>query len=228
MYAEDQFLMLSGIQHFFFCKRQWALIHLEQQWAENYSTVEGEILHERADKPMLHEKRGGIFYSRAMPVSSATLGLSGILDVVLFEKDEAGISLPHRRGKWRPYVIEYKRGKQKPDNRDKVQLGAEVMCLEEKLGIAIDASYLYYFKTNRRINIPIDLALREEVKRLAKEMHDAYASGKTPVAGYYKHCALCSLRDVCLPRLTKKKRSVHNYLYGVENEETVEHVICDT
>ena len=102
------------------------------------------------------------------------------------------------------------------------------MCLEEKLGIAIGASYLYYFKTNRRINIPIDLALREEVRQLAKEMHDAYASGKTPVAGFYKHCTLCSLRDVCLPRLTKKKRSVHNYLYGAENEETVEHVICDT
>lgn len=219
MYTEEQYLMLSGIQHYCFCKRQWALIHIEQQWEENDRTAEGHILHERADNPTLRESRGDIFYSRAIPVASSLLGLSGILDVVMFRREEDGVVLPHRSGLWAPYVIEYKRGKEKNDLRDEVQLAAQVICLEEKLGVTIRKSFLYYFQTNRRVLIEMTDALRKEVLRLSKEMHQAYEQKETPKAEYFKNCPLCSLKDICMPRMTKKQKSVRRYLYGEDNEE---------
>ncbi len=123
--------MLSGIQHFYFCKRQWCLIHIEQQWKDNELTKEGEYLHEKADNPYLKESRKDIFFSRSMPVSSSKLGFKGILDVVEFKRNEKGIKVPNKDGFWDLKIIEYKRGKEKKDLRDIVQLVAEVICLEE-------------------------------------------------------------------------------------------------
>ena len=82
MYSEDEYLMLSGIQHFLFCKRQWALIHIEGDWTENSFTAEGQIIHQKVDKPFIKEKRKDLIISRAVPVSSKKLGLSGRLDVI--------------------------------------------------------------------------------------------------------------------------------------------------
>lgn len=223
MYKEDDYLMLSGIQHFCFCKRQWALIHIEQLWSDNESTSTGTILHEKADKPLIKESRKDIFISRAMPVSSSKLGLSGILDVVEFKKDPKGISLRGKKGKWLPNIIEYKKGKIKKDNRDIVQLVAQCICLEEKYQIDIEYAYLYYFELNKRLEVKITYELRKEVYNLANEMHDIYKARYTPEAQIYKNCKLCSLVDMCMPRITKKKKSVYNYLYGEEegvNEET--------
>ena len=185
-YAEDDYLMLSGIQHFQFCKRQWGLIHIEQQWAENEATAHGQILHQKADDPYIKEKRKDIITSRAMHVSSKTLGLYGILDVVEFHKDENGVALKGKRGKWLPRIVEYKRGKPKRDTRDIVQLVAQTICLEETFGCPIETGCLYYHSVNQ------------------KKVIDK--------AEYFKNCPLCSLVDICKPRLSKKSRNVANYI----------------
>mgnify|MGYP000120011369 CR=1 FL=1 len=214
MYIEDEYLMLSGIQHYYFCRRQWALIHIEQQWAENQSTMEGNYLHEKADMPFLKEKRKDFFISRSIPISSAVLGLNGVTDVVEFRKSDKGVRIKGKPGVWHPEVIEYKRGKEKTDDRDIVQLCAQVMCLEETWETKISKSSLYYFGTNKRIEVHITDNLRQKVQDVSNAMHDLYRLRITPSAEIFKNCSLCSLYDICMPRITKKKASVCNYLYG--------------
>ncbi|MGI6238122.1 MAG: CRISPR-associated protein Cas4 [Christensenellales bacterium] len=136
-YREEDYLLLSGIQHFIFCRRQWALIHIEGLWVDNDLTLEGEYLHERAHEPKLDGMARGAFISRAMPVCSRRLGLSGACDVVEFTPAEDGVPLTGKRGHFRPYPIEYKRGRSKADDCDRAQLCAQAMCLEEMLGISI-------------------------------------------------------------------------------------------
>lgn len=163
--------MLSGIGHYYYCKRHWALIHIEQQWVENKYTAEGRLLHERADNPYLKEKRKDKFYSRAMPVSSKYLGLSGILDVVEFNKDPDGIEVAGKEGAWLPRIVEFKRGKKKHDNSNIIQLVAQVICLEESFNINIPVSYMYYHATNHKDKVEINQDLRDLAKKLADEMH---------------------------------------------------------
>src|SRR5690554_1666844 len=129
-YNEEDYLLLSGIQHFNFCRRQWALIHIEQQWAENVRTVEGNHLHERADQPMIREKRGNKLVVRALPIHSKQLGATGICDVVEFMQDPSGIILAEEEGQYLPFPVEYKRGKPKRNDSDISQLTAQAICLE--------------------------------------------------------------------------------------------------
>src|SRR5699024_3589629 len=131
--VEDEYLMLSGIQHFQFCKRQWALIHIEQQGEENVRTVEGQYLHQKADQPCIREKRRNILIVRAMPIKSKRLKISGICDVVEFVEDDKGVEISGDEGKYVPYPIEYKRGKPKKNDSDILQLTAQAICLEEML-----------------------------------------------------------------------------------------------
>lgn len=222
VYAEDEFLMLSGIQHFQFCKRQWALIHIAQEWAENEATTHGQILHQKADNPYIKEKRKEILISRAMQVSSKTLGLYGILDVVEFHKQAKGVVLKGHRGYWVPTIVEYKRGKPKKDERDIVQLVAQTICLEETLDCQIDKGYLYYHSVNKKVEIEINQERRQRVHQLAMEMHQLYQKAQIPKAEYFKNCQRCSLVDTCMPRLSKKSRSVANYIQqSIINEEGV-------
>ena len=214
VYSEEEYLMLSGIQHYYFCKRQWALIHIEQQWAENQHTVLGNFLHEKADKPLLKESRKEFIISRAIPISSSELGLSGILDVCEFHQAEEGIRLNNRTGFWKPIIVEYKKGKEKINDVDKLQLAAQAICLEEMYQIHIEESYLYYFSTNNKILVPLKNQLKEKVRRIAKEMHRIYKESETPPAEFFKNCQQCSLYDICMPRISKRTRSVSNYLYG--------------
>lgn len=214
MSAPDDYLMLSGIQHFYFCKRQWALIHIEQVWSDNSFTAEGNKLHEITDDPYLKEKRKDVIISRAIPVSSKDLGLSGILDTVEFIKSDEGIEIANKKGLWMPNVVEYKRGKAKKDNRDVVQVAAQVMCLEEKYNIQIESADLFYFSTKKRETIAITNQLKDEVRIMANQMHTMYENKLTPDAEYFKNCTMCSLYDLWMPRLTKKKKSVQNYLLG--------------
>ena len=204
--------MLSGIQHFAFCKRQWALIHIEQQWSENGATAEGQLLHERADDPEFTEKRGDIIITRAVPVSSEVLGLSGRLDVLEFHRDAEGIRLEGWNGTWQPNIVEYKRGHSKPDERDAVQLMAQAICIEEKYGCILGGGDIFYNETRKRERIEFTAALREKTYGLAKEMHRLFREGKTPEAAEHRRCSLCSLKDICMPRITKKRVSVENYM----------------
>lgn len=128
-YGEEDFLQLSGIQHFAFCRRQWALIHIEGQWAENLRTVEGDLLHKRAHDETQRERRNNTLILRDLPVFSSALGVSGKCDVVEFHLDSAGVPLRGEEGLWQPYPVEYKRGKPKEHQADELQLCCQAMCL---------------------------------------------------------------------------------------------------
>jgi CRISPR-associated exonuclease Cas4 len=211
-YAEDELLSLSGIQHFCFCKRQWALIHIERQWEDNLRTQEGHFVHERVDDPFLNESRGDVVISRAVPLVSHRLGLNGIADVIEYTRSEQGISIPGFASFWTMKPVEYKRGKPKIDERDEVQLCAQAMCLEEMFNVRINEADFYYNEIRRRQHLSLNEDLRSLVTSLADEMHDIFHKGITPEAETGKNCALCSLIDVCVPKLTKKKAPVQKYV----------------
>lgn len=210
-YKEEDFLQISGLQHFQFCRRQWALIHLEQQWAENLRTVEGELLHRRAHDASQRERRGELVITRDMRVFSAVLGISGSCDVVEFKKNEIGVPLSGMEGKYQPYPIEYKRGSPRTDDANHLQLCAQAMCLEEMLCCEISEGALYYGEIRRREKILFTEELRQEVKKAVEEMHQLYQRGYTPKVRPSKSCNACSLKDLCLPKLMKKKL-VRKYL----------------
>lgn len=205
IYAQEDYLPLSGLQHFAFCRRQWALIHIETQWVENLRTVEGTLLHARAHDENLRELRGDVLTLRGLSVSSPSLGLSGKCDVVEFHADPAGVPLQGEEGLWLPYPVEYKRGSPKSGNEDLLQLCAQAMCLEEMLCCAIPEGSLYYGETRRRTRVPLDEALRLQVRDLNEEMHQLYRRGHTPKVKPTKACNACSLKELCLPALLRKK-----------------------
>lgn len=202
-YSEDDFLLLSGIQHFVFCKRQWALIHIEQQWQENLRTVEGEILHEKTHDNTVKEKRGDLIISRGMGVFSRTLGITGACDVVEFHKSRDGVTLYGREGTYKPIPVEYKRGKPKQDNADVLQLCAQAMCLEEMLLCHIPEGFLFYGEPKRRLKVMLDDEIREQVRAMCREMHELYEKRYTPKVRTTKGCKSCSLKELCLPKLCK-------------------------
>lgn len=220
MYAEDDLLMLSGIQHFAFCKRQWALIHLEQTWSENRLTVEGHHLHERVDDPFENTKRNQVITCRSISVASFRLGLYGIADVVEFhscETEDNSIVLPNRSGFWRPIPVEYKRGKPKPDERDEVQLCAQAICLEEMYNLFISNGYLYYGETRHRSNVDFTSGIRLLVEQYAEEMHRLFQEKATPLPEYKSHCKSCSLINECIPKQRSRWKSVRHYLSTLED-----------
>lgn len=210
-YKEDDFLLLSGIQHFEFCKRQWALIHIEQQWQENLRTIEGEILHEKTHDDTVKEKRGDLIISRSMAIFSRTLGITGACDVVELNKSSDGVNIFGREGTYKAVPVEYKRGKPKEDECDVLQLCAQAMCLEEMLLCKIPEAFLFYWETKRRLKIILDDALRERVNTIVKEMHELYDKRYTPKVKLSKSCKACSLTEVCMPKLCKNL-SVSDYI----------------
>lgn len=210
-YEEDEWLLLSGIQHFNFCRRQWALIHIEQQWAENVRTIEGAHVHRVADQPFLREKRGGKLVVRAMPVHSRSLGVTGVCDVVEFVRDPQGVPLAGEEGHYLPYPVEYKRGKPKRDDSDRSQLVAQLMCLEEMLACELSMGYLYYDEIKHRVEVPVDAGDRARVTTALEEMHHYFRRRHTPKSKAGPHCRECSLHDICLPEL-EGKVSVASYI----------------
>ena len=171
-YEEDDFLMISGIQHFKFCRRQWALIHIEQQWAENVHTVVGELMHKKAHDPYLTEKRRATIIARSPPVLSKSLGISGECDVVEFHKCEDGIKLHGHRGLYSIYPIEYKKGKPKVTDEDKLQLAAQALCLEEMFSAKVPEGAIFYGETRRREVVEIAEKLRGQVAQMLRESNN--------------------------------------------------------
>lgn len=210
-YNEEEFLQLSGLQHFAFCRRQWALIHLEQQWAENERTVDGALLHANVHDPNNRESRGDVLLSRGVYVFSARLGVSGQCDVLEFHGDPRGIALPGREGAWRPYPVEFKRGKPHPQSGDELQLCGQAMCLEEMLCCEIPRGALYYGEVRRRQTVCFTPELRRRVEEELEQMHALYRRGHTPRVRPTKACNACSLKTLCLPQLMQQ-RSVSAYL----------------
>lgn len=211
-YTEEELLPLSGLQHLIFCERQCALIHIEQAWVENRLTAEGRIMHERVDSKDC-ESRGNVRIEYSMPLRSLRLGLVGKADVVEFHRKPVPGKEKHKI--WVPFPVEYKRGKPKKDNSDKVQLCAQALCLEEMMKIEIHEGALFYGKTRRRLDVPFGIAMRQETEDAAKRLHDLFQSGRTPRPVYTKKCDRCSFIDTCLPKALGKTRSVDNYLLQV-------------
>lgn len=218
-YDEDDFLLLSGIQHFVFCKRQWALIHIEQQWYENVRTIEGEILHEKTHDETVKEKRGEIIISRGMKVFSRKMGVTGTCDVVELHENTKGVTIFGREGTYKPVPIEYKRGKPKENESDILQLSAQAMCLEEMLLCEIPEGFLYYGEIKRRIKIEINNELRHKVQKILSEMHDLYGKKYTPKVKLSKSCKACSMMEVCIPKLCKNPSALYYIKRNIEDVE---------
>jgi CRISPR-associated exonuclease Cas4 len=204
MYSEDNFLQLSALQHFVFCKRQCALIHIEQQWAENVLTAEGRIMHGKVHEDH-NENISGIRVVRGMLIHSFELGLSGKADTVEFHKTK------DRKG-WLPFPVEYKHGKPKIEDSDKIQVCAQALCLEEMIKLDIYDGALFYGKTRHRLNVRFDDSLRKKTKEASIELHIFIEEGKTPTPVYSSKCKSCSFFENCLPKVISKKSSVIEYL----------------
>jgi CRISPR-associated exonuclease Cas4 len=211
-YLADELLPLSGIQHFLFCRRQWALIHVECQWQENKLTVEGRLLHQKADDPFSSEIREGVITTRAVPIASHHLGFSGICDVVEFSQSPDGVQLPGHSGLFLPAPVEYKRGREKFNPCDEAQLCAQAICLEEMLVVKISSGFLYYGETRHRTPVVFTDELRELVQKISTEMHAYFKRGYTPRVKPGKACHSCSLVDICLPKLLENNIPASSYI----------------
>lgn len=217
-YKEDEYLMLSGIQHFKFCRRQWALIHVEQQWKENEHTVIGKLMHKKVHDPYLKETRKDVIIVRALPVSSRTLGISGECDIVEFHRCEDGITLFGHRGTYFVFPVEYKKGQPKISEENQLQLTAQAMCLEEMFSTRISEGAIFYGETRRRETVEFTEKLRNEVISSFEEMHQYYDRGYTPKVKKSKACNSCSLKEICLPKLEKTIK-VSKYMEQFLKEE---------
>lgn len=198
--SETDTIPLSALQHFSFCPRQCALIHLERLWTENSRTAEGRVLHERAHSAGT-ESRRDLRVARALPLQSRTLGVHGVADVVEFHRQADG--------SWRPFPVEYKRGRPKTHSADAIQLCAQAVCLEEMLGCPVPAGALFYGETHRRLDVTFDEALRGATHALAVRMHTMLADGRTPAPDFGPKCRSCSLLSLCQPRLDRGRASRH-------------------
>lgn len=200
---------ISALQHYLYCPRQCALIHTEQQWAENQQTAEGRLLHRRTDGPQV-ERRRGVRTVTAMPVLALELGIIGKADVVEFHRDEGGE---------RAYPVEYKRGRPKTHRADEVQLCAQALCLEAMLGRPVEAGALFYGKTRRRKDVRFDHDLRALTQDTIARTRAMLSTGQTPSARYEaRRCDSCSLIDLCQPRLLGRS-SVRDWLHHQLNNE---------
>jgi CRISPR-associated exonuclease Cas4 len=201
--ADEDLIPLSALQHYLYCPRQCALIHLEQLWAENRQTAEGRLLHDRADTPAA-ERRHGVRTVTAMPLSSVELGIVGVADVVEFHAGDIGE---------RPYPVEYKRGRPKSHRADEVQLCAQALCLEAMFGVAVEEGALFYGQPRRRAVVVLDDALRSLTRETIRAVRAMFLSRRTPLASYEaKRCDSCSLLDLCQPRLLARAGSVDAWL----------------
>jgi CRISPR-associated exonuclease Cas4 len=196
----DRTLPLSALQHYLYCPRQCALIHVEKVWEENRYTAEGRLLHLRADAGAAG-RRGGVAQDRAVPLRSDRLGLYGVADVVELR--------PGPDGREAPYPVEYKRGSPKVEDWDRAQLCAQAMCLEEMLGVVVLEGAIFYGKPRRRERVVFDAALRRAVEGHCRELHAMIEAGVTPEPAPGKRCRGCSLKDACMPTASRR---VETYL----------------
>lgn len=222
-YREDNYLSISGIQHFVFCRRQWALIHIEQQWAENYLTVSGNIMHENAHNNASSEKRNDLIISRGMPIFSRELGMSGVCDVVEFHKSDDGATINGYDGLYKIVPVEYKHGEPKENDADILQAAAQAYCIEDMFCTNVEEINIFYGKTRRRLKVPFDDEIRQRLIAVVDEMHRLYERRYTPKAKKSKKCNACSLAEICLPKINRVE-SVREYLKrnteGISDEKT--------
>lgn len=208
---DDDPIPISALQHYLYCPRQWALIHLEQIWSENAFTARGRLLHRKTDVPVA-ESRHGVHTVTAMPLAHEELGIAGVADVVEFHQAEHGVL--------RVVPVEYKRGRPKQHRADEVQLCAQALCLESMLATHIPEGFLFYGETRRRSVVPLDSELRDLTTGVIHAVREARRVGHTPAAEYEaRRCDACSLIEDCQPRLGSKSETVQRWLARQLNEE---------
>ncbi|MCR5382814.1 MAG: CRISPR-associated protein Cas4 [Lentisphaeria bacterium] len=216
---DDDFVTISALQHYLFCRRQCALIHLENAWEENKYTAEGRILHEHVDAGG-SETRKTLHMAKSVRLFSRKLGITGIADIVEFHLVELknsndgsmqAIPIKGLAGLWKPFPVEYKRGKPKKHRADEVQLCAQAICLEEMLNVNIPSGALFYGETRHRNDVSFDDDLRTLTQITAHEVHNLLISGMTPEPTFGKWCATCSLGDICAPKQLSSCRSVRSW-----------------
>jgi CRISPR-associated exonuclease Cas4 len=217
-YSDDDCIAISGLQHLAFCKRQWGLIHLNQEWAENYLTAQGKIMHERVDSGY-QEFRRGVKQFSGLHVRNMELGLYGRMDVLEIEQTEVPhVEIPwiKLRGNWRLRPVEFKHGKPKDHNADLIQLCAQALCLEEMTGLSVNEGSIFYCELRRRAEFEFDKDIRTETIELAKDAHRLIASGKVPEAEVNHNCKSCSLMGFCQPNIgnQKKLKDYYQELFG--------------
>lgn len=218
IFSEEDYLNISGIQHFVFCRRQWALIHIEKQWAENFLTTNGELMHSKAHDNSSFEKRKDVIISRGMPVKSKSLGLLGVCDVVELHKSDDGAVISGFEGLYKIVPIEYKHGEPKEDDSDILQVAAQAVCLEDMFCTKVEKLIIYYGKTHHRLSVDFDDEIRNRLKSVVKEMHMLFDKQYTPNVKPRKQCKSCSLCDLCMPYLYRNS-SVKNYIQCIIGDE---------
>ena len=209
MSPDQDLIPLSALQHFVFCQRQCALIHLEGAWAENRLTAEGRVLHDRVDQAR-SESRRDLRTATAVRIRSTRLGIVGVMDMLEFHRVESphgsehrtiATKLPGASGLWLPFPVEYKRGRPKEHRADEIQLCAQALCLEEMLDLTIDQGALFYGQTRRRLDVVFDSELRTLTQETADSIHEMLQANRTPAAEFSAKCNSCSLLDLCQPKV---------------------------
>lgn len=203
--SDVPWVAISALQHWLYCPRQCALIHVEHAWAENQLTAEGRKLHERAHNGPT-ESRPGVKVARGMQVASEQLHMSGQCDIVEFHR-----ALPDRNGA-QVVPVEYKRGRPKAHRADEVQLCAQALCLEEMLEATIPRGFLFYGKEHRRTEVTFDPSLRQLVLSTLEAVRDCLIQGSTPAMDYApQRCDRCSLIDICQPKAMRFRRGASQW-----------------
>lgn len=200
----DDYVAISALQHCAYCPRQFALIHVEQIWEENRYTAEGKLLHERVDSGAFEQRRG-TRYERGIMLESRQFRIRGRMDLLEIESGDPPLYFP----------VEYKRGKPKVEDWDRIQLCAQALCLEEMRQCRIEEGALWYWDTRRREAIALDRSLRDATIKTIQRSHEILDRGTTPEPTQEtKRCRACSLVDLCEPRTFRKDTS-RMYVDGI-------------
>ncbi|MGD0338615.1 MAG: CRISPR-associated protein Cas4 [Bacteroidota bacterium] len=208
MFSEDEFIQISGLQHYVYCPRQWALIHIEDVWTDNVFTVRGEILHEKVDTDT-YETRGTKKTVRGLRIHSTRLGIVGRADVIEF-KDT-------KNGQEEIMPVEFKSGEPKEDISDKVQLCAQALCLEEMMNVTIRHGAFFYGRIRRRFQVELESELRKQTEEIISKIHEMATTRRTPPAEYSAKCRNCSLESICVPKAMNESK-LKKYIGGLYSQ----------
>lgn len=227
LFSDEDLLPISALSEIVFCERRAALQQIEGIWEDNIFTIEGSHLHQKVHKEESYESRGDIRIARGLRLRSLRLGLTGITDVVEFHKVDSSIPLPPSesstnlkpsvelegvKGRWIPFIVEYKRGRLRHEKSFEVQLCAQALCLEEMMKVNVPAGAVFYGKPRRRLEVIFTPELRAETETAAARLHELISSGKTPPPQYEKKCESCSLMSLCMPKTLSAHKNVEHYI----------------
>lgn len=190
---------ISALQHWSYCSRQCALIHVEQVFADNVHTARGNAVHALVDEPGA-EREGTLRIERAMPLWSERLGLIGKADLVEFARDGSA------------YPIEYKHGPRRQRAHDDLQLAAQALCLEEMTGKPVPLGAIFHFSSRRRREVAIGAGLRSDVETATQAVRTVLAEARLPPPVNDARCRQCSLIELCQPGAVAAKQRYRSLL----------------